>query len=376
MSKEHKPRRRGLAEAAAIGAAAALVAIPGAASAEGWKGVVVGVDAKRRTVATATGPGEVRTLRVAPRIARRTRLGHRVRVDARALGDGTYRARTVRRRGTSKVARIRGSVVAARGPRLLVSAGDSVLEVRAPRSRQTHARSAAALGPGDVIAARVRLRGRTIRATHVRDVGDVAMIEVEGIVLGLADGVLRLAVAGRGQVLIAVPEGALPVPPAVGAEIETAVSVADDGTLTLVALASDEDEDHGLDVDGHGDEIEAEGVIAALSSDAIAIRLGVTTLECDVPEGVDLSLFAVGDDIDVKCRRVGDALVLERLRSERIELEVHDDGTVSVEEQDERSHDGPEDDDDDEDEDEDDGDDDDDDEDEDGDRSGSNRGRR
>jgi hypothetical protein len=202
------------------------------------------------------------------------------------------------------------------------------------------------------------------------------MIEVEGIVLGLADGVLRLAVAGRGQVLIAVPEGALPVPPAVGAEIETAVSVADDGTLTLVALASDEDEDHGLDVDGHGDEIEAEGVIAALSSDAIAIRLGVTTLECDVPEGVDLSLFAVGDDIDVKCRRVGDALVLERLRSERIELEVHDDGTVSVEEQDERSHDGPEDDDDDEDEDEDDGDDDDDDEDEDGDRSGSNRGRR
>lgn len=323
-------RRRRVTGAAAVAAAAAILAMPAGAGAAEWRGVVVDADRAGGTVVTTTRTGEVRTVRTGARTAKRARLGQRLAIDARPLADGTYKAKRVKTRGKTNRAKLRGAVVATRGRQMLVSAGDGVLNVKRVSSRRARGASASDVGAGDLVVADVKLGSRAVHATSVRDVGDASVLEIEGIVLGLSDGVLRVAVARHGEVSIQVPEGSLTAAPAAGDEVEALVSVGPDGSFTLVALNSDDDED-GLDVDEEDGTVEGEGVIAALSAESISVRVGTQTLTCALPAGADLSAFAVGDEVEAECRLVDGALVLRKLESEDVELKVNDDGSVVVE---------------------------------------------
>jgi hypothetical protein len=320
MEAPPSPVRRGAVALAATLAAA--VAVPGVAEAEQVKGTVVAKDAQRGTLVTAAPSGAVTTLRT--KGIRRYRIGQRVAAPATAQPDGTFAATgTVKRRaGVARSARVRATVVKRAGGRYVLSAGSSTFAI-AHRGRAGTA--AATRGPraGDVIVAAVRLTAGRATGTQVKTVGQAAMLEVEGILLGADGGVLRIAVEKRGEVAVTVPAGH-EIALAAGDEVEAIVSVEDDGTFTLVALDGDGDEqdDHGLDLDE--DSVEVEGVVTALSEASLTVAAGTAaSVTCAVPAGTSLAGFSVGDDVEAECRLLDDGgFELVRLESADHEIEV------------------------------------------------------
>lgn len=339
-SKDSGGRRLG--GIVAIAATVVLFAVPASAGAADWRGTVVDVDRSRDTIATTTRSGEVRTARLPSRAVGRARVGQRVSIyGGRELADGTYRAKRTRARGRSASARLRGTIVGQdrRTGRTFVSAGQSVVAIRPGSGRRARA-AAARPQPGDRVLTRVRFRSGSsaLRATRVQTVGEATAVELEGIALGVRDGVLRIAVARRGEVAISVPEGLLSEAPAAGDQIKVVVSVASDGSFTLVALdseddGSDDDLDHGMELDEETGEIEAEGILGALAPESVSVLVGDQTLTCLLPPGVDLSAFTVGEEVEARCQIVDGMAVLRELESEQAELKVEDDGTFTLEDE-------------------------------------------
>lgn len=339
-STTHSTGRR-LGGLVAVAATAALFAVPASAGAADWRGTVVDADRSRDTVATALPSGEVRTARLPSRAVDRARVGQRVSVyGGRELADGTYRAKRVRTKGRSTSAKVRATVVGEdrRTGRTFVSAGQSVVAIRAGSPRNARA-AAAGAQPGDRVVTRVRFRSGSsaLRATRMQTVGEATAVELEGIALGVQDGVLRIAVARRGEVSISVPEGLLSEAPAAGDQIEVVVSVGSDGSFTLVALDSadgdHEDGDHGIEVDEETGEVKAEGLLGALSPQSLSVVVGSQSLTCLVPAGADLSAFTVGEEVEARCVLVDGVAVLQELESEHVEFEVEDDGTFTIEDE-------------------------------------------
>ena len=183
--------------------------------------------------------------------------------------------------------------------------------------------SAAPIGAGDVIVSSVNIASDGVTAQRTRDVGDVGMLELEGIFLGLEDGELSLAVEKRGAVRVAVPADLTTQAPAFGTELEVLVSIASDGGFTLVAFA---DEDGGIDFDHENGEIEVEGVLSALTDSSVSVRgSGGVALSCSIPTGAVLTGFAVGDEVELKCAIGADgAFSLRELASGTAEFEIED----------------------------------------------------
>jgi len=331
----------------------AIGAFPGTAGAANkWTGVVIGKDPVRNAVVTASGGGVVRTLRT-PTKARSLRVGHRISVQALALPDGTFRAQGVRVAGRATKARIRAVVIRRQRAlgRYLVSAGGSVLAIRtAPRRgvRTTASASGDGPQPGDKVVIDATLSGGTPSATSLQTVGHVSVLELEGIFLGLSgDGKIRIAVAHRGEVLVApaalVAGAAATAMPAFkpGDEIQLAVSVDATGAFTLVHAQSDgEDEDEGLDIDDDNGELEVEGTIKELTGmpvTSITVQPGRNSapVMCAVPPGVSLAGFQVGDRVEMECELVGTAPTLTKLkRDDHDDDEEEADGEVEDEDED------------------------------------------
>lgn len=139
----------------------------------------------------------------------------------------------------------------------------------------------------------------------MQTVGEATAVELEGIALGLQDDVLRIAVARRGEVCISVPEGLLSGAPIAGDQIEVVVSVGPDGSFTLVALDSEdgehEDGDHRIEIDEETSEVEAGGILGALSPQSVSVVVGSQAITCLVPAEADLSAFMVGEEVEARC---------------------------------------------------------------------------
>lgn len=323
------------AAALAMGAAAPAMAEAKAPAGSGaqaadWKATVIAKDAQRGRVVTAGAGGEVRTLVTSKRVAGRTKLGQRVRVRAQRGADGTYEARRLRVSGKARRTQVRGAVVDRRADRFLLSAGGSVFAVKAGAQRKRVARaSAAGFDTGDVVVTDVRINGDRLDAQRTRDVGDVTVVELEGLLTGIEDGVLDLAVEKRGLVKVAVPADMALVAPPVGEEIELLASIGADGAFTLVAL--DAGEDTGIDFDHEDGEVEVEGLITAVNDASVTVvGGGGASLTCAVPAGAMLTGFAAGEEAEMECAFADGALVLEELESETAEYEFDD----SVEDED------------------------------------------
>jgi hypothetical protein len=320
MHAPPSPVRRGTVALGAILAAA--VVVPGVADAKQVKGTVVAKDVQRGTLVTAARSGAVTTLRTTG--IKRYRVGQRIAAAAAARPDGTFAAsgKVQRRKGTARTARVRATVVQRAGGRYLLSAGSSTFAI----GRRGAGAAAAAPQPGDIVVADVRLGGNGATGARVKTVGQAAMLEVEGILLGSADGVLRLAVEKRGEVAVTVPEGQQ-ISAAPGDEIEAIVSVEADGTFTLVSVRGEDDsQDGGLDFDAEKGSVDAEGVVGALSETSLTVDAGGgASLTCAVPAGTSLGGLAVGDDVAVQCRLLpGGGFELVQLESGDIEIDLSD----------------------------------------------------
>jgi hypothetical protein len=241
----------------AIVAGAVFALGAGAAStSSSWTGVVVAKDPARKAVVTASTQGTVRTLRVAS--LARFAVGQRLSVRAGKLRDGTFRSHVTKVAGRASRTKLRGTVVRHQPAlrRYLVSAGGSVLAVRVAAVRRTASVSARGARAGDRVLMSVSLTSGTPTATTVQTVGHAQTLELEGIFLGLTpEGSIRLAVAQRGEVIVAVPAGTQPPAAQPGDELEIDVTVGATGGFTLLPEADEPaDDDESVDDESVDDE--------------------------------------------------------------------------------------------------------------------------
>jgi hypothetical protein len=302
----------------ALGLAAAVLAVPATASA--FSGVVVSKQAKRDAFVIASRGGVVRTVR-AHRHFRAIHAGQRVTFAAKRLSDGTFSAGAMRVTGRARHATLRGIVVRQRAGRILLSTGGSLVVVR------SSARGFAAVNgrhrAGDVVLARVTVTSNGLRASSIRTLGHEDGLELEGIFLDVNGNQLRLAVEGRGEVFVTVPDGFQLPPLRPGDEVELVVSVDASGAFTLVAIqADDENDDEGINEE-HG-RVEVHGQITSLTGGVTVQPRGGSPVTCAVPDGFDLSGFRVNDRVEMKCRLVNGQLTLRKL--ERDDDDGGDDG--------------------------------------------------
>ena len=186
--------KRILVLAAAIG-----LILPAAANAGTFRGVVIAKNAKRNALVTASAHGIVRTVR-APKAFRRIGLGTIVAVKAAKLPDGTFLARGTKQLRKAKRAHVRATVVKRAGKKLYLSAGNSVF------SFGLRGNTGAKLRAGDRVNASAGFGKASLFCNDVKSVGHDDQLEVEGIYLSTEDGVLSLAVHGRGLVKVTVPD--------------------------------------------------------------------------------------------------------------------------------------------------------------------------
>lgn len=287
----------------------AVLAVPATASAFG--GTVVAKKSSRHAVVVVSRGGTARTLRT-PRFAS-LRLGQRLVFSATKLGDGTFKVGKVRVHGRARFAFMRGTVVRQRASRYLLSSGGSLISIRVTG----HSFAAATRHrPGDIVTGRVRIGRNGLTASSLHDAGHSDALELEGIFLGLDGNQLRLAVEHRGEVFVTVPDG-LQLPPLTpGDEIELVVTVDAAGVFTLVSVQADDE--NGDDDGSHEDHgrVEVTGSIADLGPPISVQPSHGSPVQCAVPDGFDLSGFAVGDHVEMRCALVNGVLTLTRLKHE------------------------------------------------------------
>jgi hypothetical protein len=291
-----------------IALVSAVLAVPATASA--FSGTVVAKKSSRHAVVVVSRGGVARTLRT-PRFAS-LRNGQRLVFAATKLGDGTFKAGTVRVRGRARLVFLRGTVVRQRLSRYLLSSGGSLISVRV--GGPAFAAVARRHRPGDIVTGRVRIGRSGLTARSFHDAGHSDALELEGIFLGLDGNQLRLAVEHRGEVFVTVPDG-LQLPPLnPGDEIELVVTVDAAGTFTLVSVQTDNEDGDGSHED-HG-RVEVTGTITDLGPPIAVQPHEGSAVECAVPDGFDLSGFAVGDHVEMRCALVDGALTLTRIKHE------------------------------------------------------------
>jgi hypothetical protein len=290
---------------AAAGIAALAFALPATAGTVTFRGVVVAKDSARKSIVTVSRNGLVRTIRVQDAL-RRVRVGRLVAVQAASLPDGTFAASKVRPLGRAGRTRFRATVVAARGATLALSAGGSVFALRVRGGKMGAARGDG-FRAGDRIEANALVKGGKLQARReaLKRIGHDDQLELEGIYLDTAeDGTIEMAVVHRGRVFISVPDDVVVPEFQPGDEMVAVVTVASDGTFTLVSAENEssngDDDDGGVNGDGT---FSVRGLITSLSVDRIFVQVAEhhEPVTCAVPEDFDTEGFAVGVLVEMTC---------------------------------------------------------------------------
>jgi len=303
--------------------------LPAAANAGAFQGVVIAKNAKRKAIVTASANGTVRTVR-APKSFSKIGLGALVAVRARQLPDGTFAAAATKQIRRVKHARVQATVVKRAGQKLYLSAGNSVFVFG------LRGGAGAKLRPGDRVAASASFGKAQLFCDAVKSVGHDDQLELEGIYLSTEDGVLSLAVHGRGLVKVTVPDGFdLPVLNP-GDEVSLEATVESDGTFTLVSLDNEDAGDGSTGGDGGvdiGDQVfTVSGVLSSLSSTSVGVEVDghPEPVRCAVPASVNLSGFAVGQAVEMSCKYADGTFVLVKL-TPKTEGSPGSDGSVDLE---------------------------------------------
>jgi hypothetical protein len=315
--------KRVLTLVAAIG-----LILPAAANAGAFRGVVIAKNAKRKAIVTASANGTVRTVR-APTAFKKIGLGARVSIRAVRLPDATFAATGARQLGNAAHARVRATVVKRSGTKLYLSAGNSVFAFG------LRGGAGAKLRPGDRVTASASVGKARLFCDEVNPVGHADQLELEGIYLSTEQGVLSLAVHGRGLVKITVPDG-FDVPQLkAGDEISLVATVEPDGTFTLVSIDNEDASDNtggGDGVDMGDNWFTVTGVLSSLSSTGVSVDVErhPEPVHCSVAPHTDLSGFAVGQFVEMSCKFVDGNFVLVKLHSKTAELPGDGGGSLDV----------------------------------------------
>jgi hypothetical protein len=308
-----------------LGALAALAAsaLPGAAAAGRFTGVVVAKDTARHTIAVVSGR-QVRTVRSAKLAA----VGRRVGVTGARLSDGTYKGTTVKTLGRARQVRFGAVVVRhdAAKNQLIVSAGGTVFGLRYTGATAL-ADASTGLNPGDrvTVSADVGKDGLDAGEGDVKETGHTGQVKIVGIFLrGGQDG-FDVAIVHRGQVRVHFTPGTQLPAWQPGDVIVLLVTVNDDGSFTLVQGNTDHDPsrpDDGTTSAGDGGKtteptyVDATGVLTAKTDTSVTVtRDNATTLTCTVPSTVSVSAFAVGAKVGLYCKRTDGGFVLVAIKS-------------------------------------------------------------
>jgi hypothetical protein len=316
--------KRVLVLVAAIG-----LVLPAAAHAGTFQAVVIAKDAKRKAIVTASKNGTIRTVRV-PKSFGKIGLGARVSVRGAQLPDGTFAAASTTKIGLAKRTRVRATVVKRAGKRLYVSGGHSVFALSLRKG------AGAKLRAGDRISASARVGKAKLFCEDVDPVGHTDELELEGIYLSTDGSMLSIAVLHRGLVKVTIPDG-LDVPEfAAGDQVWLLVTVEPDGSFTLVS-ADNEDADDGESSDDDGVDMDENsftvtGVLSALTDSFVAVQVErhPEPVRCSVPPKLNLSGFAVGQFVEMKCVLKEGRFVLYALRSKTAELPGDGEGKLAV----------------------------------------------
>jgi hypothetical protein len=289
-----------------IALVSAVLAVPATASA--FSGTVVAKKNARHAVVVVSRGGVARTVRT-PRFAS-LRAGQRLVFSATKLGDGTFKAGKLRVRGRARLVFMRGTVVRQRLSRYLLSSGGSLISLRV--GGHAFASVARIHRPGDIVTGRVRIGRDGLTASSLHDAGHADALELEGIFLGLQGNQLRLAVEDRGEVFVTVPDGLQLPPLSPGDEIELVVTVDATGAFTLVSVQTDGEDGGDGSHEDHG-RVEVTGTITDLGPPIAVQPRDGSPVQCAIPDGMDLSGFAVGDHVEMKCALVNGTLTLTKL---------------------------------------------------------------
>lgn len=228
------------------------VALPAAASAGIFHGVVVAKQSGRHALVMASQTGAVHTIQT-----KRTGISVGSRLDARAAAPshGVYRATKITSRGHATRARVRAVVVRNMHSRVLVSAGHSVFAIKTARSLS------AKLRRGDIIDAHLRIsNGGGLEADDLDEVGQADTIELEGTLVSVTAptvtqvGSLKVKVGGLSfDIVVPIGFDVSGLTPGDRVEVE---AIVDGTTLILVKVESEDDQgddDQGDDDDGDDD---------------------------------------------------------------------------------------------------------------------------
>ena len=288
---------------AAAGIAALAFALPATAGTVTFRGVVVAKDSARKSIVTVSRNGVVRTIRARGAL-RRVRVGRVVAVQAASLPDGTFAASKIRPLGRAGRAHFQATVAAVKGATLAVSAGGSVFALRV-RGKAGSA-TGGGFRPGDRIEANALVKRGSLQARReaLKKIGHDDQLELEGIYLAAADdGTIEMAVLHRGRVFISVPDDVMVPDFAPGDEIVAVVTVAEDGSFTLVKAENESSggDDEGGGVNGDGT-FTVVGVVKSLSVDRIFVKTGDDDpVTCAVPADFDTTGFEVGQMVQMTC---------------------------------------------------------------------------
>ncbi|HEX6490029.1 MAG TPA: hypothetical protein VF002_01495 [Gaiellaceae bacterium] len=235
------------------------IAVPAAAGAATFSGVVVAKQAGRHALIVASKSGLVRTVHT-HRLA--TRIGARVAVTAHHLADGTFSATRVSVWGLARKARIRGVVVRSSRGSFLLSAGHSMLAIRTRRLFSLND-TGSNPQPGSVVDVTVETNGDQLDEQDVRELGDAQQLELQGTVGSITQPTATTAgevvlQVGTSTIHIVVPAGTtLPNTLQVGDSVQLKVALSG-ATFTLLN-SQDESDDQGEDVGGDGGDGSGDG---------------------------------------------------------------------------------------------------------------------
>ena len=231
---------------------ATAVAFPAAAGAASFGGIVVAKQVRRHALVVASHTGVVRVVHT-HHLA--TRVGARVTVTARRLGDGTFSATKLSVRGRAHRARIHGVVVRRLRGRVLIAAGHSVLSIRSHQLFSLQDDNPGAQ-PGDEVDETVTIDNGNLDEDQVDEVGHTQKLELEGSIVSVtaptttADGEIVLQV-GTSTIHVVVPAGTQLPSLAPGQNVELKVTLS--GTTFTLVKADEEDDNQGDDNQGDDD---------------------------------------------------------------------------------------------------------------------------
>jgi hypothetical protein len=280
------------------------------------RGVVIARSASRHTIALSVGRS-IRTLRLSSATAvNALPLGTNLTATASSLADGTFRVSTLARRGASRHAHVRATIVSTSAHQLTLSSGGSVFRVTSTSRLHAHDTATNGTNPGDVVDVEVSISDTGLDATSLQQVGTTNLIQLDGTLTSVSSTSLVLAVDEGAATTITVPASVtLPSAIVAGDKVEVLVDYAS-ATFTLVTIHDDSAFSNSSGVstseDGASGVVHVEGLVVAANATTLTIQPGdaAAPVVLSVPSGVDVSTLSVGARVHARGTLVGGVLTL------------------------------------------------------------------